>query len=63
MDRAWTVLRRPGTPPVSRLMVALGGGPFVISDRKARTELGYAPLISRAAGMRLLAPPDPSHRR
>lgn len=54
-ESAWTVLRRPGAPPLSRLMVALGGGPFVVSDHKARVELGYEPVISRAEGMRRLA--------
>jgi nucleoside-diphosphate-sugar epimerase len=54
MDAAWTVLRRPGAPPLSRLMVALNGGPFVVSDDKARVELGYEPVISRAEGMRRL---------
>lgn len=47
MDALWTALRRPGQPPVSRLMAALNGGPFVVSDAKARRELGYQPVITR----------------
>lgn len=54
MDAAWTITRRPGQPPVSRLMVALNGGPFLISDEKARRELGYAPVISRTAAFATL---------
>lgn len=56
MDRAWTILRRPGQPPVSRLMVALNGGPFLVSDTKARSELGYAPVISRDQAFSVLTP-------
>lgn len=51
MDLGWRVGRRPGDPPVSRLLVALNAGPFVVSDALARDELGYAPVISRADGM------------
>ena len=47
MEAAWKVLRRPGSPPVTRELVKLTGGPFVVSDQKARTDLGYAPVISR----------------
>ena len=50
MDAAWTLLRRQGEPPVSRLLVALNGGPFLVSDAKARRELGYSPVISRKDG-------------
>jgi nucleoside-diphosphate-sugar epimerase len=47
IEAAWRLLRRPGAPPISRLLVELNGRPFLISDRKARTELGYHPVISR----------------
>ena len=33
----------------------LTGGPFVVSDRKARAELGYAPVISREAAIEAMA--------
>jgi len=46
MDNVWTMLRRPGQPPISRLMVALNSGPFLVNDNKARRELGYTPLVS-----------------
>lgn len=50
-EAAWKVFRRPGSPPVNRELVKLTGGPFVVSDRKARAELGYTPVISREAGI------------
>jgi nucleoside-diphosphate-sugar epimerase len=51
MESVWRMLRRPGTPPISRLLVELNGRPFVVSDRKARTELGYQQVISRDEGI------------
>src|SRR2546427_2110665 len=51
MEGIWKVLRRSGSPPVNRELVKLTGGPFVVSDRKARAELGYAPVISREAAI------------
>ena len=47
IETTWTLLRRPGEAPITRDLVKLNGGPFVVSDRKARTELGYEPVISR----------------
>ncbi len=47
METAWTILRRPGQPPISRLMVTLNGGPFLVTDHKARRQLRYAPIITR----------------
>jgi len=37
-------------------MVALNGGPFLVSDNKARSELGYAPVISRDQAFSVLTP-------
>jgi nucleoside-diphosphate-sugar epimerase len=50
-ETAWKVFHRPGSPPVNRELVKLTGGQFVVSDRKARAELGYAPVISREAAI------------
>ena len=50
-EAAWKVFRRPGSPPVNRELVKLTGGPFVVSDRKARAELGYTPVVSREAAI------------
>jgi len=56
MDAAWTILRRPGQPPISRLMVTLNGGPFLVTDHKARRELRYAPVITREDAFAAMAP-------
>lgn len=55
MEAMWKVFRRAGSPPVNRELVALTGGPFIISDRKARAELGYAPVIGREAAIDAMA--------
>jgi nucleoside-diphosphate-sugar epimerase len=55
LQRAWALLRKPGLPPITRLMVALNGGPFLISDQLARAELGYRPVIARDEGFDRLA--------
>jgi len=52
---AWKALRRPGQPPISRLLVTLNSGPFLVSDRLARAELGYRPVTSRPDGLARLA--------
>jgi nucleoside-diphosphate-sugar epimerase len=54
LDVAWRVTARPGEPPVTRQIVALNRGPFLISDARARQELGYKPVITRAEGMERL---------
>jgi len=55
MEAIWKVLRRSDSPPVNRELVKLAGGPFVVSDRKARRELGYEPVISREAAIDAMA--------
>jgi nucleoside-diphosphate-sugar epimerase len=55
MEAMWKVLRRSGSPPVNRELVKLTGGPFVVSDRKARAELGYTQVISRDAAIDAMA--------
>lgn len=47
----YRLTRRRGEPPVSRLLVELNGRPFVVSDHKARTQIGYHPTISRKDGL------------
>ncbi len=62
MEATWKVLRRSGSPPVNRELVKLTGGPFVVSDRKARVELGYTQVISRDAAIdAMLKRAEPSH--
>jgi nucleoside-diphosphate-sugar epimerase len=60
LEVGWRWLRRTGPPPISRLLVELNGRPFLVDDRKARTELGYQPVTSRDEGItRLHRPPTP----
>lgn len=49
---AWRVFRREGEPPITRQMLRLIGKDFTIDIRRAREELGYAPVISPAEGIR-----------
>ena len=35
----------------------LNGGPFLVSDQKARTELGYQTVITREEGIRRMMQP------
>ncbi|TKK77311.1 NAD-dependent epimerase/dehydratase family protein [Herbidospora galbida] len=51
LEFAHRLLRRPGEPPITRMLVEFNGRPFDVSDRKARAELGYRPLTTRAAGL------------
>jgi nucleoside-diphosphate-sugar epimerase len=60
LDIAWRGTRRPGAPPLSRLLVALNSGPFIVSDRLARTELGYRPSTSRGQGVAALRVQQPT---
>jgi nucleoside-diphosphate-sugar epimerase len=54
VDIVWRGTRRPGSPPLSRLLVTLNSRPFIVSDRLARTELGYLPSVSHAQGFSAL---------
>jgi nucleoside-diphosphate-sugar epimerase len=51
LDLAWRLTRRAGEPPITRLLVELNRYPFLISDARARQELGYQPVITRQQGM------------
>jgi hypothetical protein len=55
LELAWRLLPLPGAPPIVRALVRMQGKDFIVSDRKARAELGYAPPVSRAAGLAALA--------
>ncbi len=48
----WRVFHRKGEPPITRQMLRLIGKDFTIDIRRAREELGYAPVISPAEGIR-----------
>jgi nucleoside-diphosphate-sugar epimerase len=47
----WRLLRRPGNPPVTRLAYWLSAQECTIDISRAREELGYRPVRSRADGM------------
>lgn len=52
MGAVWWIFRRKGEPPVTRQMLRLIGKDFTIDVSRARDQLGYAPVISTADGMR-----------
>jgi nucleoside-diphosphate-sugar epimerase len=56
LDLAGKILGR--SFPISRAFVRLTGQEFTVSSDKARRELGYAPVVSRAAGLAELGTPD-----
>lgn len=51
IEAAHRLLRRPGEPSISRLLVELNGRPFIVNDGKARTQLGYHPVVTRDDGL------------
>ena len=55
MEGMWRLLRRDSAPPVTRLAVWLSSLECTIDISKARSELGYEPVISREDGLRELA--------
>jgi nucleoside-diphosphate-sugar epimerase len=58
MGVVWRIFRREGEPPITRQMLRLIGKDFTINISRAREELGYAPVISPAEGMRRMRPGD-----
>lgn len=55
LELAWRVLGRSGSPPIVRALVRLQGKEFLVSDRRARSEIGYSPPVSRSAGLAEIA--------
>jgi nucleoside-diphosphate-sugar epimerase len=51
LETVWRVFRKQGKPPVTRQMLRMIGKEFTLDDTKARTELGYVPLVSRSEGL------------
>jgi nucleoside-diphosphate-sugar epimerase len=47
----WTLLHRPGEPPLTRTAVELIGSQVTVNDTKARRELNYKPVITREQGL------------
>ena len=54
LDVASRITRRPGDPPITRMIVELNRGPFLISDARARQELRYQPVVTRQQGIERL---------
>ena len=59
MGAVWRVFRRKGEPPVTRQMLRFIGKDFTIDVSRARNQLGYAPVISAADGMRAMQAKNP----
>jgi nucleoside-diphosphate-sugar epimerase len=54
-EAAWRLLPLPGAPPLSRFTVWVASLECTLDDSRARAELGYAPVISRAQGLAALS--------
>jgi nucleoside-diphosphate-sugar epimerase len=54
-ELAWRLLPLPGEPPLTRFALWAASQECTIDDSKARSELGYAPIVSREQGLAELA--------
>ena len=54
-EGAWRTFGLKGEPPLTRFSAMILSRDVVLSDAKARAELGYAPAVSVAEGLRALA--------
>ena len=50
-ETAWRLLPLPGAPPLSRFAFWVSALECTLDDRKAREQLGYAPVITREHGL------------
>jgi nucleoside-diphosphate-sugar epimerase len=53
-ETAWKLLPLRGAPPLTRFASWVASQECTIDDSRARSELGYAPIVTREAGMREL---------
>jgi nucleoside-diphosphate-sugar epimerase len=53
-EQAWRRLPLGGQPPLTRYVVSLLGKRITLDDSKARRELGYAPQVTFAEGIKAL---------
>jgi nucleoside-diphosphate-sugar epimerase len=56
-ERIWRVLRRPGSPPLTRFAVWVSSQECTIDISRAERELGYRPVTSREEGLAELSRP------
>jgi nucleoside-diphosphate-sugar epimerase len=50
-ERIWRLLKRPGSPPITRFAVWVSSQECTIDISRAERELGYRPVISREEGL------------
>jgi nucleoside-diphosphate-sugar epimerase len=58
-ERAWRLLRRPGSPPLTRFAVWVSSQECTIDISRAERELGYRPVKTREAGFQEMRLPQP----
>ena len=58
-ERIWRLLKRPGSPPLTRFAVWVSSQECTIDISRAQRELGYAPVTTREEGLRELRPTPP----
>jgi nucleoside-diphosphate-sugar epimerase len=56
-ERLWRLLKRPGSPPLTRFAVWVSSQECTIDISRAERELGYRPLTSREEGLAELSRP------
>jgi nucleoside-diphosphate-sugar epimerase len=56
-ERIWRLLKRPGSPPITRFAVWVSSQECTINISRAERELGYRPVISREEGLAELSRP------
>jgi nucleoside-diphosphate-sugar epimerase len=54
-ERLWRLLRRPGSPPLTRFAVWVSSQECTLNTARARAEMGYEPRTTRANGLAELA--------
>jgi nucleoside-diphosphate-sugar epimerase len=50
-ERAWRILRLPGSPPVTRFAIWASSEECTIDISRAERELGYRPVVTRDEGL------------
>jgi nucleoside-diphosphate-sugar epimerase len=54
-ERIWRLLKRPGSPPLTRFAVWVSSQECTIDISRAERELGYRPVVSREEGLERLS--------